>query len=161
MNEVKVRMKCKTVKRKLHAYLDKELNETQEAKIQRHLCHCSDCSRQERLLTGTLNALKSWQDVEPSDNFSATFWKKVDMQEASQSLNSGFLARLIHIHFAAAIATLLIIGLLLGCIVGIYLLPQGGETQAQQEYIDSFALDSFKALPPDSIGGVYFTLAKR
>lgn len=154
-------MRCKKVKRKLYAYLDNELNESQKAKIQQHLCHCIDCAREARLLTGTLSALKIWRDIEPSDNFSATFWRKVVAQEASQPLHPGFLKRLIHIPFPVAIATVLVIGLLLGGIVGSYLLPQNGEAQIKQEYVDSFALDSFKALPPDSIGGVYFTLAKR
>lgn len=154
-------MKCQKIKRKLCAYLDNELNESQKAKIQQHLCHCSDCAREERLLTGTSNALKIWRDIDVESNFSATFWRKVAAQEASQPLHPSFLTRLIQIPFTVAIATVLLFGLLLGGIVGSYLLLQNDEAQVKQEYIASFALDSFKALPPDSIGGVYFTLAKR
>lgn len=154
-------MRCKKVKRKLYAYLDNELNESQKVKIQQHLCHCSDCAREAQLLTGTSSALKIWRDIEPSDNFSATFWRKVAAQEARQPLHPSFLTRLIHIPFTVAITTVLLFGLLLGGIVGSYLLPQNGEAKVKQEYVASFALDSFRVLPPDSIGGVYFTLAKR
>lgn len=154
-------MRCKEVKRRLYAYLDNELNESQRAKIQQHLRQCSNCAREAQLLTRTSRALKIWRDVEPSDNFSATFWRKVAAQETTQPLHPGFLTRLIHIPLAVAIAAVLIIGILLGGIVGSYLLPQNGAAQVKQEYIASFALDSFRSLPPDSIGGVYFTLAKR
>jgi len=161
MNWVTEPMKCKKIKRKLYAYLDNELNKSQKAKIQQHLCHCSDCAREAHLLTRTSSALKIWRDIEPSDNFSATFWRKAAAQEASQPLRPSFLRRLIHIPFTVAIATVLLFGLLLGGIAGSYLLLQNDEAKVEQEYVDSFALDSFKALPPDSIGGIYFTLAKR
>jgi hypothetical protein len=82
-------------------------------------------------------------------------------QEVPPPLHPSFLTRLIHIPFTVAIATVLIIGLLLGGVIGSCFLPQNGEAQAKQEYIASFALDSFKTLPPDSIGGIYFALAKR
>jgi len=161
MNGVTEPMRCKKVKRKLYAYLDNELNESQKAKIQQHLCHCSDCASEVQLLTRTLSNLKIWRDIEPSDNFSAIFWGKVAAQEAIQPLHPSFLERLVHIPFTVAIATVLIIGLFLGGIIGNYLMPQNGEAKVKREYVASFALDSFKALPPDSIGSVYFALAKR
>ncbi len=154
-------MKCKKVKRKLCTYLDNELNESQKAKNQQHLDHCSDCAREARLLTQTQRTLKIWGDIEPSAHFSATFWRKVAEQEASQPLHPSFLTPLMHIPFAVAVATVLIIGLLLGGIIGSYLLPQNSEAKIKSEYVATFALESFEALPSDSIGGVYFTLAKR
>ena len=153
-------MRCKDVKRKLYAYLDNELSESQKAKIQQHLRYCSDCAREVQLLTETSSALKIWRDIEPSDDFGATFWRKVAAQEASQALHPSFVTRLIRIPFTIAVAIVLVIGLLLGGVVGSYLLPQNGDAQVKEEYIASFALDSFNALPPDSIGGIYFTLAK-
>lgn len=155
-------MKCKKVKRKLCIYLDNKLNESQKAKIQQHLDHCSDCAREAQLLTQTQRTLKIWQDIEPSGHFSATFWRKVAEQEASHPLHPSFLTPLRHIPFAVAVATVLILGLLLGAIVGNYLLPQNGEAKIKNEYVMTFALESFEVLPSDSIGGAYFTLlAKR
>ena len=92
-------MRCKEVKKRLHAYLDNEIDGSQKARIQEHLGHCSNCAKETHLLSRTSHALKVWRDVEPSDDFGATFWRKVDAQEAIQPLHTGLLTRLTHIPY--------------------------------------------------------------
>ncbi|MBU2567990.1 MAG: zf-HC2 domain-containing protein [Elusimicrobia bacterium] len=85
-------MKCKKVKRKLYAYIDNELTDTEKQFIFEHLNKCEDCKKglDELLLQNQF--LKKLEAIEPSVNFRAKFWQRVEsVQEEKQGVKISLL----------------------------------------------------------------------
>ncbi len=69
-------MKCKKIQKKLSAYLDTELKEKETRIISEHLEKCLECKKEFIALLQQDEFLKQIEAIEPSFDFSTTFWQK-------------------------------------------------------------------------------------
>lgn len=81
-------MKCKKIKRKLSAYLDKELNYKEKQIVEKHLKECVNCMDELDILSNQDKFLIKIETIEPSFNFRNIFWRKVQFSSASNVQSS-------------------------------------------------------------------------
>jgi len=74
-------MKCKKVKRKLSAYLDRELESKKKRTISEHLERCPDCRKELVILSQQDEFLEQLETIKPSPDFHTAFWQKVATAE--------------------------------------------------------------------------------
>lgn len=70
-------MRCKKVRKKLSAYLDRELESKKKRTISEHLTRCPDCGKELVILSQQDEFLKQLETIEPSSDFHTAFWQKV------------------------------------------------------------------------------------
>jgi|Deesub1362B_J571_1020462.scaffolds.fasta_scaffold02161_4 anti-sigma factor RsiW len=146
-------MRCKKVKEKLSAFIDKELDREKILEIEQHLAECSECNQELNLLIQAWNALEVLEKIEPSDNFEDRFWQRVRETRLRQPLFQKLSRKLLP---APVVVIILVIGLLGGIYFGNILYPK--QTKIKENFLN---LDSFDDLPPESVGGIYFALVSK
>lgn len=77
-------MKCEEV-RTILADAAEETAITLPPELASHLAACRDCGRLQSELAQTWKMLDSWCEVEPSADFRARFWRRVERRESRQS----------------------------------------------------------------------------
>jgi len=151
-------MKCKGIRRKLVAYLDGELEEKQKLSIKEHLTKCGECKKEADLLNKSFYLLKDQQRLKPSQDFEANLWERIYSLEKRQLLPQAIFGRLVHAALPAAVAAVLIIGVLVGSSVE-KIIPSQTIKLKEERYLTSIGLDSFQDLPTGSLPEIYFNLA--
>lgn len=99
---------CESMAAELVAYLDGEQPETDRARIDAHVATCLTC-RREMDRIGKVNALlRSLPRIEPSADFDARMWQRLEAETASRSTRRGFRPAMWGIPLAAAAALALV-----------------------------------------------------
>ncbi|MFQ5835715.1 MAG: anti-sigma factor family protein [bacterium] len=150
-------MRCKKIERRLERYLGGELKQQQVNQVKQHLNQCNKCRQEVDLLAQTSAVLRTWEGIEPSDDFEARFWQRIALEER-QLLTPGSLGQLARIFSPVAIIAALIIG---GLALSNFVKKNfSSETinLAEKRYLTSSALDSFQNIPPGSLTEVYIKL---
>ncbi|MCK4618140.1 zf-HC2 domain-containing protein [Candidatus Aerophobetes bacterium] len=151
-------MKCKRLRRKLVAYLDGELREKQKHLIKKHLSQCAECRKEAHLLNESFCLLKGQDYLKPSEDFLANLWERIYSTEEKQLLPQVIFGRLVHLILPAAVAAVLIIGVLVGSSVE-KIIPSQTVKLKEERYLTSIGLDSFQDLPTGSLPEIYLNLA--
>ncbi len=151
-------MKCKRLRRKLVAYLDGELEEKQKLSIKEHLTKCRECKKEADLLNKSFCLLKDQQRLKPSQGFEASLRERIYSTEEKQLLPQAIFGRLVHAALPAAVAAVLIIGVLVGGSVE-KIIPSQTVKLKEERYLTSIGLDSFQDLPSGSLPEIYLNLA--
>ena len=159
-------MKHKEIEKKLLLYLGGELSKHEMAAIQEHLEHCSSCKENLHLLSEVWREEAAVKRENPSPFLWTRLQAQIEEYERKQNLFTDFFEQLVRLVRPAFILLLLAGGIVLGAYLGN--VPGSNRTQqansqsaAQDEerFFNSIYLDSFHDLPPESLGGVYATLA--
>ena len=151
-------MKCKRLRRKLVAYLDGELREKQKHLIKKHLSQCAECRKEAHLLNESLCLLKGQDYLKPSEDFLANLWERIHSSGERKLLPQAIFGRLVHAALPAAVAAVLIIGVLVGSSVE-KIIPSQTVKLKEERYLTSIGLDSFQDLPTGSLPEIYLNLA--
>jgi len=151
-------MKCKRIRRKLVAYLDGELREKQKLLIKEHLTECPECKKEADLLNKSFYLLKDQQRLKPSQGFEASLWERIHSSGERKLLPQAIFRRLVHAALPAAVAAVLIIGVLVGSSVE-KIIPSETVKLEEERYLTSIGLDSFQDLPSGSLPEIYLNLA--
>jgi anti-sigma factor RsiW len=75
-------MKCEHLRDLLGAYCAGEIEGDEAAEMKRHLAECSGCEAEHRKMALVLKALGDFETIEPSAEFAAGVWQKIDEFEA-------------------------------------------------------------------------------
>ena len=73
---------CNAIKEELVAYRDGELPEQDREQIAAHLQTCTECAREEAQLAQVEQLFSQMERLTPSPNFAATFWKRLEQEQA-------------------------------------------------------------------------------
>lgn len=108
----KVRKSCKSIKR-VHLYFDDELPREEIRAFEAHLKVCTQCRHELNRLEEANSFLTGMAEIEPSADFSRTFWEKVDTYEDKKASGRyfNFFTKLRVQGFAIALAVVTIAGL--------------------------------------------------
>ena len=148
-------MKCRTIQRKLSAYMDEEVDKNQKTTIEEHLQHCQTCQQ----LLGELNKTWSLLSLLPEAESVPYFFTQLNAKLTSEKAGkrSKWIDRVLIPATAIAVTVL---GIIMGDIVG-----KNGELLAEQSVEDEIAnalyLDSFDDFPTASLGEAYFDLVSQ
>jgi anti-sigma factor RsiW len=77
-------MKCEQVVQLLGGFCEGSLEENSAREVTAHLADCRRCREEKRAIERTLNALSMFERIEPSEDFSARLWQRIDEFEASR-----------------------------------------------------------------------------
>lgn len=151
-------MKCQNIKRKLVAYLDREVEKKQKLLIKEHLSQCAECKKEADLLQKTFYILKDQQRLKSSADFEAHLWERIHRTKERQLRPQAIFERLDHLILPATVAVALIVGVVVGNLVEKITSLQMLKVQ-EEEYVTSIGLDNFQDFPPGSLPEIYFNLA--
>lgn len=149
-------MRCGKVKRRLSAYLDKELPKRKIAPIESHLNECLNCRQELSLLRELPKVLKLDAGMEPSPYFESCFWRRVAEEKERRRIPLDSLSGLLRpVPVFAQIAIVALAGILLGAGIGQW----ASFSSSRQELRSFLELERFHDSPPDSISRTHMALA--
>jgi len=146
-------MRCSKASKCLSPYIDGELGPQERALLESHLARCGGCARKLEELTRVHSLFVDAERVSAPQGFSAEVMEKVSAQPSRGFSLIPFFTR-----FAEVTAVVLAItaGIMSGNILTNALtLHHRGET-----IVASLSLDTFEALPPDSLGSAYISMTE-
>ena len=155
---------CRHIRKKLSAYQDGEIDPAEKVAIEAHLRTCDACRKEHEALIHTYEMFMSLPDMEPSPMlFRRIVEKVIRADEPVWVRVLGEALRLVP--GPAAMATLAIVGLLGGALLG-NLLTVGRYRASPEFTYDSrrtttlASLTIFDATPPVSFAGGYLKMAR-
>jgi hypothetical protein len=128
---------CKSIRRKLSAFVDNELTIEEELKLKQHFRKCAKCMRELEEMKGVWNLIGEIDDIEPSPYF----WDVLHTKLLSQ--RKSLFVKLVEVIQSARN--------ILEDLFGIQLKPVT---------IHTSSLDVFYDFPPESFGQLIFSLNK-
>jgi len=146
-------MRCSQAGKYLSPYLDGELGTKEVARLEAHLAHCGRCS-------GELDELRRLHGLfKRVERFSAPscFSARV-MEQAHPHPEKGFTFFQVFVRFVEAGVFLLVI--IAGIMSGGMLLNAFAPHQKGTQVVSSLSLETFEALPPDSMGRAYLAMTE-
>jgi len=125
-------MKCTQVKRRLSAFLDREMSSEDKALISRHLDTCPGCRQELERLTRLSGDLALIEDVEVQPYFMTRLVRRITDREAKHAAPWWFPEWIRRAAIPAAAAAVLILTALTGSYLGktVYHWKTGGESGA-------------------------------
>ena len=146
-------MKCKDIQRKLSAYMDGELSESERKQMSSHLEDCPDCVLALERLTKTWEILDLLAGAEPDPYFYTRLKARraSDKRERRESLIG---------HVLVPVCSVIVV--MLGITMGSLAAKNGDaiavESSVEEEMVNTLHLDSFNDLPTTSVGEAYYNL---
>lgn len=155
-------MDCKTLKKHLPLFIEKQLPENILAQVQEHLDACSDCTRLLDRFRQVWPSLESRQDIQPSVDFALQLQRRViDYDEGSRCKRKSFPLLLYPIRVAAAIVLTglaVFIGNYLGRFPQVYQLQAAKSITAMQQKPLFKSMRLFNDVPVNSIEAVCLSI---
>lgn len=151
-------MDCKTLKKHLPLFIEKQLPENIQAQVQEHINTCSDCAQLLDRFWQVWPSLESRQDIQPSVDFALKLQRRViDYDEGSRRKRKivPVLIRPIRVAAAIALAGLAVfIGNYLGQFPQLYQLQAAKSITAMQQKPLFKSMGLFKDVPVNSIESI-------
>jgi anti-sigma factor RsiW len=149
-------MKCSQIKQWISRYVDQTLNPDEKEAFELHMGKCPDCKEAVEGQMAVHHLLASAERFEAPYGLATRVMARIE-EDKKRAPFWGFFTLQPTFLRAVEVAFALVV-ILIGMVSGNLLVS--GKTQGSPMTVqESFSLDLFQATPPDSIGGVYVTLA--
>ena len=159
-------MNHKPIQRRLILLLDDELPETERGDVAQHLQTCLSCSAQLDALARVWRIEEPLRRLEPSPYLGMSLDARIQEYETHRHVFADSLSQIVQPGHPALALLTLVAAILLGVYLGdvpVSSNSQGADVpsagQDRGRFFSSIYLDSFRDLPPQSLGGIYVTLA--
>lgn len=149
-------MECAQVKQMISRYVDQNLDPQEKRTLEHHLRACPGCQEAIEGQMAVHQLLGSAEKFEAPLGFATRVMARLEERERRPSFWSFFTLQPAFLRVAEVAFALVIvfIGMVSGNLLVTSKLPERSVTVQE-----TFSLDLFQATPPDSIGGIYVTLA--
>jgi anti-sigma factor RsiW len=77
-------MNCRDVDELLGAFCEGSLEDDSRRQVVDHLTGCAGCRKEKEVVARTLEALHGFERIEPSEDFSARLWQRIDQLETTR-----------------------------------------------------------------------------
>ncbi len=149
-------MECAQVKQMISRNVDQDLAPHEKKTLEHHIRDCSSCQEAMEGQMAVHNLLAEAEKFEAPLGFATRVMARIEEKERRPSFWSFFtlqpaFLRAVEVAFALVI---FFIGMVSGNLLVSSEIPERPMTVQE-----SFSLDLFQAAPPDSIGGIYVSLA--
>ena len=151
-------LNCRTVRKKLSAFEDREISSALRFRIEAHLAACSDCQQALADLHHLWRALEDAIPTQPQPDFSHKIMRKINEQPKSRVFNW---IRALDLMFPApiALAAMVVLGLVVGGWMGRTAIEDNMIiTAPQRQSVTLEALDVFAPTPKGSLAQGYLLL---
>ena len=155
---------CRHIRKKLSAYQDRELNPAENDAIETHLRMCESCQKEHEALLQTYRMLRSMPEIEPAPGLSRQIMDGATRTQISV-WDRALTGALRLFPAPAAMATLAVVGLLTGALLGNLLTARPFNTQppfstaSTEKALTLESVRVFDATPPGSFADGYLRLA--
>jgi anti-sigma factor RsiW len=151
------KMKCSQIKPLISRYVDQDLNPDEKKALELHIGECPVCIEALEGQMAIHNLFSPAERFEAPFGFATRVMARIEENEKRAPFWSFFTLQPVFLRAVELAFALIVIGI--GIVSG-NLLVAGRTLQRPMTIQESFSLDLFQATPPDSIGGVYVTLAE-
>jgi len=149
-------MECRVVRNMLSEYIDDELVQEQEGRIDLHLRDCPACREEFEKLLAVHGLFASAERFPAPHGFSTRIM--ANLQDRKESFWGSLFARPVFLRAIETAFALIIV--IIGLISGNLLMAHKQSDLASAEVGQSFALDIFEAAPSGSIGRIYMSMTE-
>lgn len=157
-------MNCRSIRKRLSAYQDKELSSDEQDRIRSHLQDCPECNERYAGFQHTWEVLGELPGIHPTPGFYLELRKKIS------GLNDHrFLPKLRQVFqflpSPLAMAALLVAGLVLGAYAGTFFFQEGlidfrrHQPGYSQVDVSLASIRTFDAIPPGTLAHGYMRMA--
>ncbi len=146
-------MRCSKAGTYLSPYIDGELDAKEITLLELHLAQCAQCQCKLGELQLLRNIFSQSESFSAPSSFRAAVMERLDTEPAK-----GFSLIPVFIRFAEALAVVLAITV--GVMSGGTLIYAFVPNPKGEQVIASLSLETFEALPPDSLGRAYLTMTE-
>jgi anti-sigma factor RsiW len=150
------KMKCSQIRKMISPFVDDELGSEQAKIFISHIQGCSACREALEETESMHQLFGPAERFEAPYGFATRVMARIEEQETRPSFWSFFTLQPVFLR-AVQVAFALVV-IFIGLVSG-NLLVTGKTPERPTTVRESFSLDLFQTTPPDSIGGVYVTLA--
>ena len=155
---------CRSIRKRLSAYQDKELSSGEQDRIKPHLQSCPECRERYAEFQHMWEAIGELPDIHPTPGFYLELSKKIS------GLNDRhFIPRLRQVFqflpSPLTMAALLVAGLVIGIYLGNVFLKEGlisfrrHQPSYSQLYVSLTSIRTFDAIPPGTLAHGYMRMA--
>jgi len=148
-------MNCRHARKAISAYVDDALSLDEKRDFEAHLRTCTACRKRLEETQALHRLFASAERFAAPHGFAPKILATIAEKERSRQ-GSFFSIRPVFLR-AVQVAVALIV-LTIGIISGNLILPERPNTFGQAAVRQTFSLNLFQAMPPDSIGGIYNSL---
>ena len=155
---------CQSIRKKLSAYQDGEVGTDEKDAIEAHLRTCEACRKKHEAMRQTYRMLKSLPEIEPAPGLSRRIMDSATRTQISV-WDRALTGALRLFPAPAAMATLAVVGLLTGALLGNLLTARPFNTQppfstaSTEKALTLESVRVFDATPPGSFADGYLRLA--
>ncbi len=146
-------MRCSKAGKYLSPYIDDELEASETALLETHLAQCDRCSREFAELKRLHSLFSQTKGFSAPPGFRAEVMERINGQPAK-----GFSLFPVFTRFAEAAAV--IVAITAGIMSGGLLINAFAPHHRGEQVIASLSLETFEALPPDSLGRAYLAMTE-
>ena len=149
-------MRCRTVQRKLSAFLDGEVPEKMTSQITEHLSGCPACREEAASLSAVWKGLEEMREIDPSPYFWTRLNARIAQAERRRFSPDRVWRMLSRTLVPVTGVTAAVIGLWIGG--ALYDVYQPDRTDEWDQVASALYLDTLDDFPAQSIGSAYMEL---
>jgi hypothetical protein len=156
-----MRIACKKTRKKLPAFLNRQLEGKTEKKVAHHIATCPLCKGEAEDLRLTWDLLgRASFDEEFPDILNGVL-ERIDREGAKSSLFQNFAEKIIRIPAPALCLLIFLFAIPPGVLLGknLYFMLGGPQRETHITYSEEIPLDVFSDFPGQSLENVYLTMA--
>lgn len=150
-------MECSRIRRRLSAFLDGEVSETERDSISDHLKLCEGCQRELLGLSQVWDFLDLMEETQASPYFMVHLKQKIAEQESRRGIRLPFVEWIGRVAAPAAATAVVLLSILFGSHLGrgIYQLKAENISTLDSELADLFGAASLADFSEGSLGSAY------
>jgi anti-sigma factor RsiW len=146
-------MRCSKVVKYLSPYIDGELGTSETALLEAHIAQCDRCSKEFAEIKRLHSLFSQVERFSAPPGFRAEVMERINGQPAK-----GFSLFPVVTRFAEAAA--IIVAITAGIMSGGLLINVFAPHHRGEQVVASLSLETFEALPPDSLGRAYLAMTE-
>ncbi len=154
-------MNCQDVRKKLSAFQDGEVSDSQKLAIQNHLQTCQKCALVFQEIENMWEALAQADTIEKAPYFWTRLSQRIEAQQNRDRIFDRLIAPLIYLPKPIISTVIFIFGLLIGVYLGKNIYRESTSTvpiTLEQEMEQQLSVSSFTDLSSGSVGEIYASL---
>jgi hypothetical protein len=156
-----MRRACKKTRKKLPAFLNRQLEGKTEKEVEHHIATCPLCKGEAEDLRLTWDLLGRASIDKDFPDILSGILERIDMEGDKSSLFQNFAEKIIRIPAPALCLLISLFAIPPGVLLGknLYFMLGGYQSETHIAYSEEIPLDVFSDFPDQSLGNAYLTMA--
>jgi len=156
-----MRIACKKTRKKLPAFLNRQLEGKTEKKVAHHIATCPLCKGEAEDLRLTWDLLSRASIDKDFPDILSGVLERIDREGVKSSLLQNFAEKIIRIPAPALCLLIFLFAIPPGVLVGknLYFVLSSHQSETHVVHSEEIPLDVFSDFPGQSLGNVYLTMA--